>query len=160
MLRKTLLVLAILALLLAIYTGGPVLWVAVALLAGLVAVNLVASALWPERIEKSRKTLERFPLRSFLLGILIVLLEIFLVLSLPLKGLLALAAVVANLVFLAQGLPALAERIGQGLSLTERRANAAGTALIGLVFGLPVLGWLAGACLGLSALGAPLAGER
>ncbi|MCE7871965.1 hypothetical protein DYH09_16520 [bacterium CPR1] len=160
MLRKTVIVLAILALLLSISNGGPMLWVAGALLAGLVAVNLVASSLWPERVEKSRHTLELFPLRSFLLGILIVLLEIFLVLSLPLKGLLVLAAVVANLVFLAQGLPALAERIGQGLSLTEKRATAAGTALIGLVFGLPVLGWLAGACLGLSALGAPLAGER
>ncbi len=126
-------------------------------LAGLTALNLLACALWPARVERSRLALERFPLRSFLMGILIVLAEIFLIQRLPV---LALAAVVVNLIWLAQGLPALASRIGQGLALTEKRATAAGTALMGALLGLPVLGWLGAACLGLSALGAPLTGER
>lgn len=135
-----------------------VLFVLVAVgLAGLTALNLLACALWPARVEQSRRTLERFPLRSFLVGSLTLLSEILLIQHLPA---LALVALVVNLVWLAQGLPALASRIGQGLALTEKRATAAGTALMGALMGLPVLGWLAGACLGLSALGAPLAGER
>lgn len=126
-------------------------------LTGMMALNLVACSLWPAHVARSRKTLERFPMRSFLVGLLVVVSEVFLVQRIPV---LALAALVANLVWLAQGLPALAGRVGQGMAPTERRATAWGTATLGLVLGVPVLGWLAGACLGLSALGAPLAGER
>jgi hypothetical protein len=130
---------------------------AAVVLAGMTALNLLATALWPEKVERARQTLERYPLRSLLMGVAILLGEVLLIQSLPLKGLVTLTAIALNLVWLAQGLPALAARIGQGLALTEQRATAAGTALMGLVWGLPVLGWAAGACLGLSALGAPLA---
>lgn len=126
-------------------------------LTGMTALNLVACSLWPSHVARSRMTLERFPLRSFLVGLLILVSEVFLVQRLPV---LALVALVANLVWLAQGLPALAGRVGQGMASGERRATACGTATLGLVMGVPVLGWLAGVCLGLSALGAPLAGER
>lgn len=129
---------------------------ALVVLIGMTALNLLACALWPARVERTRSNLERFPLRSFLLGILVLLCELFLIQHLPI---LALVALILNTVWLAQGIPALAARIGQGMSFTEKRATACGTAMLGLIMGVPVLGWLAGACLGLSALGAPLAGK-
>lgn len=130
--------------------------IACVVLAGMTALNLLASALWPERVERSRRNLERFPLRSFLLGILVLVSELFLVLQVPV---LVVVALIANLVWLAQGVPALAARVGQAMAYTEKRATACGTAMLGLAMVVPVLGWLAGAALGLSALGAPLAGE-
>ena len=113
-------------------------------LTGLIALNLVAIVLWPDRIARARQALDRFPLRSLLLGVLILLTQVKLALLLPPTVVISVAL---DLLWLAQGFPALAQRVGRGNIAT-------GTALLGLVWAFPVVGWLAGLGLGLTAMGA------
>jgi len=119
---------------------------------GVAACATLCNALWPHSVDRCDAALREFPLRCWLVGILIVLLQILIVAPNPV--LLAVALPI-DLFLLARGFPALAARIGEGLGESVRpRAVARGMALFTVAAGVPVLGWLLGLGLLLQALGA------
>lgn len=120
---------------------------------GLAAWNQLCSVLFPGPHARSRRRLEALPLRCFLMGLLTLSLEAWLVaatgapwLVLPL-GLL-------NLVALSFALPAAAGLAGERIGFAGRWAPAAGSIPLGMSLALPVLGWLCALQVGLAALGA------
>ncbi len=114
-------------------------------LVGLGAFVFFQWSLYRTRIRRLERRIRRRPARPFLFGVL-MLLSWGLVASVspPLAALLALAAAL-RLTF-GPTLALCAWRAGRGLigaAGTESRALMAGTAMLGLMLFLPVLGWLA-----------------
>ena len=129
---------------------------AVVAVGALSACAVLAAALWPERVTHSLHGLERHGLRCGLSGLLLLVVEAWLVtLAGPLAPVIGGIAVVVNLVLLAQGFPAVAARTGLRLGMQDApRAMVAGTWLISFAGVLPVLGWMLAGYSLLQALGA------
>jgi hypothetical protein len=120
---------------------------------GLAACAMVAAAMWPGPVSRAHDGLAAHPLRCGLIGLLIVLGEVFLVVHGGRPVLLA--CLLLDLVWLAQGLPALTALMGERLGASSRpRAVAQGSLLFGATGILPVIGWLLGLTLLMQALGA------
>lgn len=133
------------------------------LLAGCVAVNLLSAALFPRIVEGIRRPLERQPLRSFLSGVLVLLVGIWVVVSLtpPLRGLAAVVLLAGGLAVLLAGMPAAtASWVGHRLVPEQppRRQLVVGTWIWGATLVVPVVGWLLAAGLAVSGLGASVLG--
>lgn len=125
---------------------------------GLSACTVLACAVWPQRVERSRQALQMYPLRCWLSGLLAVLVEVFFIsLGGGARVPLLLVFLVLDLLWLAQGFPALASLTGERLGIPSRAsAVAAGSTLVALAGVLPVVGWLMAGNLALQAIGAAL----
>ncbi len=133
-----------------------VLLVAALAVAGLSVASLLAFSLWPARVRRHLALLEAWPVRCALVGVLVLLSEVWLCGVLPPHRLTALLCLLADAVALAQGFPAVAELAGERLGLSPGpRAAAVGTAVVACGSTVPVVGWLMGATAVFSALGAP-----
>jgi len=117
---------------------------------GLAAFNTLCGALFSSPAQNCRERLREHPLRCYLMGLLTLLLEVFLLMQFPPIGVLLLLADVAWLSF---SLPALAGLAGEGMGVSGRWSVAAGSLPLGLTMALPVLGWLCTSQLMLAALG-------
>jgi len=138
---------------------------ACALLAvGGTACALVCAAAWPGAVERSRIALRNQPLRCWLLGVLVALLEVWLLTVVPdgpPRTVAALIAILVDVPPVARGFPALAGTLGRRLGASDpARAVATGTVLVAACGTLPVLGWLLAGNLCLQALGAGAVSAR
>lgn len=122
------------------------------------ACALVCAAAWPAAVERSRLALRSQPLRCWLLGVLVALLQVWLLTAVPdgaPRALAALLVVLVSVPLLARGFPALAGTLGRRLGAADpARAVATGTVLVAASSTLPVLGWLLAGNLCLQAMGA------
>jgi len=120
-----------------------------ALTLGLAAFNTLCGALFMGPSRACREQLCRRPLRCYLMGLLALLLEVFLVQQ---WAPLAAPLLLANVLWLSFSVPALAVLAGEGLGVTGRWAPAVGSLSMGLSLAFPP-GWLLLSQLTLAALG-------
>ena len=123
---------------------------------GLAAFNTLCGALFYQPSRACREQLRQRPLRCYLMGVLALLLEVFLVqqwtpLLFPL--------LLANVLWLSFSVPALAVLAGEGMGVNGRWAPAAGSLSIGFSLAFPP-GWLLLSQLTLAALGSAVLPER
>jgi len=123
---------------------------------GLAAFNTLCGALFGGPSRACREQLCRRPLRCYLMGILALSLEVLLVQQ---WAPLALPLLLANVLWLSFGIPALAVLAGEGLGVSGRWAPAAGSLSLGLSLAFPP-GWLLLSQLTLAALGSALLPAR
>lgn len=123
---------------------------------GLAAFSTLCSALFGGPSRACREQLCRRPLRCYLMGILALSLEVLLVQQ---WAPLALPLLLANVLWLSFGIPALAVMAGEGLGVNGRWAPAAGSLSMGLSLAFPP-GWLLLSQLTLAALGSALLPAR
>lgn len=116
---------------------------------GLAAFNTLCGALFHVPSQACRQQLRERPLRCYLMGVLALVAQTFLVLHCPP---LAVLLLVADLLWLSFSLPALAVLAGEGLGVQGRWAPAAGSLPLGLTLAFPP-GWLLLSQLTLAALG-------
>lgn len=139
--------------------GGPLARLFLAaplLLASLTAWAVLVTALWPDRVRSRARLLRAFPLRSWLVGLLVLALQGLLLAAVPHGGVAALL-LLADLLVAATVLPAVGALAGRRLGFRgPARTVAAGTALVGAASLLPVLGWLLALNLAVASLGAAL----
>lgn len=117
---------------------------------GLAAFNTLCGALFARPAQNCRERLQKHPLRCYLMGLLTLLLEVFLLIQFPPLGLMLL---LVNVAWFSFSLPALAGLAGEGMGVNGRWAVAAGSLPLGLTMALPILGWLCTSQLLLAALG-------
>jgi len=138
--------------------------------AALAACAVLVAAMWQRQFERSHQALGVHPLRCWLAGLLLLLIEIWLALEVvppvppAARGFLILVAVATNLILLAQGFPALAATAGERVHRAARPARGAypsravstalGSVLVAFSAALPILGWLLAGSLLLQAMGA------
>lgn len=116
---------------------------------GLAAFNTLCGALFGGPSRSCGQQLRERPLRCYLMGVLALLAQAFLIMHCPP---LALLLMLADLLWLSFSLPALAVLAGEGLGVQGRWAPAAGSLPLGLTLAFPP-GWLLLSQLTLAALG-------
>ncbi|MFN8610524.1 MAG: hypothetical protein U0931_23495 [Vulcanimicrobiota bacterium] len=116
---------------------------------GLAAFNTLCRSLFVGPSQDCALQLRERPLRCYLMGMLALLVQTWLVMQMHL---LALPLLVANMIWLSYSLPALAVLAGEGIGVSGRWAPAAGSLPIGLSLAFPP-GWLLLSQLSLAALG-------
>ena len=117
---------------------------------GFGAYNTLCGSLFRKPSQACRTQLEERPLRCYLMGLLVLLAQIWLVVQVHA---LAVPLLLANAAWLSFSLPALAGLAGEGLGVSGRWAPLAGSLPLCLTLAFPVLGWLCLAQLLLAALG-------
>lgn len=117
---------------------------------GLAAYNLLCGVLFGGRARRCREQLQNVPLRCYLMGLLVLLLQLWSVTGLPPLALLWLPL---DALWLSFSLPALTGLAGEGLGCSGRWAAAVGTVPLCVSLACPLLGWLGVSQLLVSALG-------
>lgn len=116
---------------------------------GLAAFNTLCGALFGGPTRDCGQQLRERPLRCYLMGVLALVAQAFLVIHWPP---LALLFLLTNMLWLSFSIPALAVLAGEGLGVQGRWAPAAGSLSMGLTLAFPP-GWLLLSQLTLAALG-------
>ena len=116
---------------------------------GLAAFNTLCGALFTAPSQACGRQLRERPLRCYLMGVLALVAQVFLILHCPP---LAILLLLADMLWLSFSIPALAVLAGEGLGVQGRWAPAAGSLPIGLTLAFPP-GWLLLSQLTLAALG-------
>ncbi len=116
---------------------------------GLAAFNTLCRALFGGPSQACGLQLRQRPLRCYLMGVLALVAQAFLVLHCPP---LAIVLLLADMLWLSFSIPALAVLAGEGLGVEGRWAPAAGSLPLGLTLAFPP-GWLLLSQLTLAALG-------
>lgn len=116
---------------------------------GLAAFNTLCRALFSSASQDCTQQLRERPLRCYLMGLLALVLQTWLVLQVHL---LAVPLLLADTVWLSYSLSALAVLAGEGIGISGRWAPAAGSLPMGLSLAFPP-GWVLLSQLSLAALG-------
>lgn len=120
---------------------------------GFASWNLLCQSLFASRVEHCQHKLQALPLRCYLMGVLVLLAQLWVSLSFPVTVVLWLALDGLLLCF---SMPALAVMTGQGLGIEGRWSGVAGSLPLCLTLAFPVLGWAFLVQLGVAALGSAL----
>lgn len=128
----------------------------VVLTLGLAAFNTLCGALFGGPSRACREQLCRRPLRCYLMGLLALVLQVFLVQQ---WAPLAFPLLLANVLWLSFSIPALAVLAGEGFGVQGRWAPAVGSLPLGLSLAFPP-GWLLLSQLTLAALGSAVLPAR
>lgn len=147
----------IIASLLRVPAAAGIVLIAAAICSGMGACCLICGAIFKN---DARALIEQRTLRCWLLGILLLLTQVWAVAALPPKGPLLLAFSAFDLYCLARTCGSLASWIGSGLCQDVRWQPGVGGLLLGASAAAPVVGWLLGAQLLLVSLGAAVCPRR